>query len=54
MQIQSLLLEVEHNSKWESTQRNGLFCLKTGRDAHPERKGVGVLPREEECSKEVI
>ena len=27
---------------------------KQGRDAHLERKGVGVLPSEEECSKEAV
>ena len=25
-----------------------------GRDAHLERKGVGVLPNEEECSEEAV
>ena len=30
------------------------FRQKQGRDAHLERKGVGVLPSEEECSKEAV
>ena len=39
MQVQSLLRQ--HN-KWKSTPRTGLLREKQGRDAHPERKGVGV------------
>ena len=39
----------------EHTEKQ-FVCLrqKQGRDAHPESKGVGVLPNEEERSKEVV
>ena len=30
-----------------------LFKTEQGRDTHLERKGVGILPGEEECSKDV-
>ena len=41
-EVWSLLLETQHN-KWASTQRS-----KQGREAHQERKGVGVSDSEEE------
>ena len=49
MQVQSLLLETQHNNKWESTQKT--VKIEEDRDAHLERKGVGVLPNEEEHIK---
>ena len=50
-QVQSLLLETQHN-KWESTQRNSLFSYdREGNDTHLERKGVGICPTAEEYSK---
>ena len=52
MQIQSLL-EINY-SKWENTKRNSWLRLKQGRDAHLGREGVGVPPRKEELSKEVV
>ena len=39
----------EHTEKWFIYLRQ-----KEGRDAHPERKGVGILLNEEECSKEAV
>ena len=44
-QVQSLLLETQDNNKWESTEKL-LVDPKPGRDAHPESKGVGILPNE--------
>ena len=38
------------------TGHREMVCLAKiqGGDAHQERKGVGVLPSEEECSKEAV
>ena len=52
MQVQSLLLETQHNNKWESTQKT--VKIEEDRDAHLERKGVGFPPSQEECSKEAF
>ena len=54
MQVQSLLLEAQHNNKWGSTQRNGFLRWKQGRKTYPKRKGIGVPPREEEHNKEAF
>ena len=54
MQVQSLLLEAQHNNKWASTQRNGFLRWKQGRKTYPKRKGIGVPPREEEHNKEAF
>ena len=54
MQVQSLLLEAQHNNKWGSTQRNGFLRWKQGRKTYPKRKGIGVPPREGEHNKEVV
>ena len=54
MKIQSLLLEMQHSKKWDSTQRNCLLRQKQGRDTHSERKSAGVPPSEGECCKEVF
>ena len=51
-QVQSLLLETQHNV-WESTQINSLFKTNS-RQKYPERKDVGILPNEEEFSKETV
>ena len=50
MQVQSLLLETQHNNKWESTQKT--VKIEEDRDAHLERKGVGIPLNEEEHVKE--
>ena len=52
MQVQSLLLETQHNNKWESTQKT--VKIEEDRDAHLERKGVNAQPSEEESHKEPI
>ena len=54
MQFQSLLLEAQHNSKWDITQRNGLLRWKKGRNSYPKRKGIGAPSSEEEHNKEVV
>ena len=52
MQVQSLLLETQHNNKWESTQKT--VKIEEDRDAHLERKGVGIPLNEEEHVKEAV
>ena len=39
----------------EHTEKQFIYLSqKLGRNTHPERNGVGILPNEEECSQEVI
>ena len=39
----------------EHTEKHFVYLRqKQGRNTHPERKGLGILPNEKECSKEVI
>ena len=39
----------------EHTEKQFIYLRqKQGRDTHLKRKGVGVLPNEEECTREVI
>lgn len=55
MQIQGLLrkLETEHTTSGRAV-KNNLLIQKQGRDAHPERKGMGMPASEEEHSKEAV
>ena len=39
----------------EHTEKQFVYLKqKQGRDTHQERKGVGILPNEEECTRKVI
>ena len=51
MQVQSLLLETQHNNKWENTQETGK--IETRQRRTPGEKGCG-LPLNEEHGKEAV
>ena len=47
-----IIRDIAQQQVGEHTEKQ--FAQKQGRDAHPERKGVGILPNEEECSKGAV
>ena len=50
--IKFIIRDIAQQQVGEHTEKQ--LRQKEGRDAHPERKGVGVLPNEEERSEEAV